>query len=562
MKQLQTVSVAGQILEGLARHGAKTFFNLPGGTSIPWHLGLLEVPLRSVPVRHEQAAVLAAYGEAFVSGKPSLACVIAGPGVLNAMTALATAQVDGMPVVLLSTVPPLRAAGLSVAQDASVYGLNIAAATRSIGVETIEILSPAAVPQLMGRALRHLRKGPVHLIVPTDVLGQHKVEFALEDWWPLSTTPRAVDDTALQQLAQMLSTACRPVLCIGGGARAANISRAWLADFSRRHGFAMVATPKAKDMLWLTNPLAAGVAGQFGSDEANAVMRAADLLVVLGSTLGESATDNFRALPSTCQLVQIDRDETVIGRNLAPVSLGVVGDVKVCLERLDRLLRECEVRARATHWNFERVEAELPRVAEGIHPLATLRALERTLPEHATVVVDIGNIMCFAHANLRLHTTQRFVSGLGLGAMSFSLTTIGIACHERTERVVCLLGDGALLQIAGDLHTIAEERLDNISLVTFNDQAWGMVLAGIENRFGASASAIARSQFNTRFEAAAAARALGFVHTYVIECEADLDTTLQKALRVPGPSLVEVKTAHTVPDVIARRNQALFGKNE
>ncbi len=477
-------TVAHALLDVLRAEGLRTVFGLPGGTVMPVYDALGDRPeLRVITTRHETAAVFAAMGHARVSPEPVLVLVTSGPGLTNTLTGLAAAAAEELPIVVVAGEVATSSVGRFALQDGSASGLDVLALTRPIARRAERVERPEHVGSVLRRALteaRGQRPGPVVLALPIDVA---RAEHGCIADAPLCRPPvLAPDSAACARAARVLARARRPFFVLGRGARGEGVADR-VTTLARHLGAGVAVTAHGKGAFPETDPHWAGVLGFGGHREALERLAAADVVLVVGSRLGDLATNAWTALPRTgCELVQIDRDAGAIGRN-HPVAVGVVGDARAALEALVGHL-PAEPRA-AT-------EAKAPAPGaittagpgHGVHPIGLLSALERAMPRDSIVTVDVGEHSAFAVHELRVEHPDRFHFFTGLGSMGSGIgAAIGIGAARPQARVVAICGDGGMAMHGGELLTCVENDLA-VTFVVFNDGRYRMVDAGLVHMFG------------------------------------------------------------------------------
>lgn len=522
---------ADVLIEVLAAAGVEVIFGLPGGPISPIHDALLgQRTIRHVTTRHESGAMFAAAGYAHATGRLGVAAVTSGPGVLNAMTGLASAHCDGLPVLLLVGEVPRKVHGRGALQDGSSHGLNIIGMTRHITKMAAELVDPSNAPLLLHRAIATAlsgRRGPVVLTLPLDitsamipparVASQVSVEFALQ--------PRAVDE-----IAALLALAARPMILAGSGCRGHG-APARLRALAETYQCPVATTPKAKGVFPEDHPLSLGVFGLGGHPSARGYAeRGLDLALIIGSSLGDVATDGWSPLlKAKRHLIQVDVDAQQIGRSYTP-SHALVAPAAAFLGAM-----------------LERRPTHVPRIIGGgvtrhklttgapdrLAPQDAIAEIQQILPRDTIYAVDSGDHFLFATHYLELAHPDSYVVMTGLGSMGQSIGgAIGLklARPERTVAAIC--GDGCFAMNGFEIATAAAEGLPVI-LFVFNDRRLGMVEHGHRAVYGRDAS------YPIAMDVGALARGLG-AEALCVQRRGDL-LALADRLRAPtGPIVVDV----------------------
>jgi len=472
--------LADVLVDILVDAGVDAVFGLPGGPIAPIHDALIDRgQIRTIITCHECDAVFAAAGYAQATGKLAVVAVTSGPGILNALTGLASAFCDGLPVLILAGEVARSRFGRGALQEGSSRALDIIGMARTITKFAAEAGEPNSVPALLRRAVATAtsgRPGPVLVTLPMDVTTsavspplialQPRLEFDLD--------PRVVDAAA-----GALSASRRGVLFVGSGARWGN-GPELVRQLAERLQLPVMTTPKAKGVFPESHPLSLGVFGWGGHPSSSEYLRGGvDVLMAVGSGLGEAATDNWSSLLAPSKhFIQIDAEARQLGRNF-PVTIGLVGTAEgVLRELLDRLPAG---RPRARSFGVERQEPGRNTLvgAEGkLAPQRALWELQQVLPASTLYSADMGEHTLFAIHHLHIDDPRGFALMMGLSSMGSGIgAAVGMKVARPDATVVSICGDGGLAMCLGDVATVAREGIP-ILIAVMNDQRYGMVEIG------------------------------------------------------------------------------------
>ncbi|MGH9889403.1 MAG: thiamine pyrophosphate-binding protein, partial [bacterium] len=480
---LTTIRGANLLIDMLAEAGVEVVFGLPGGAISPVHDALLDSKLRVVTTRHESGAMFAAAGYSRATGKLSVVAVTTGPGVLNAMTGLASAWCDGLPVLLLVGEVPRLAQGKGVLQDGSAHGLHIVDMARHITKLSAEVARPSMLPHLARRAIATAlsgRRGPVLLTLPMDVTTAQIARPRSGGGVQLASL---VDPELLDEVAGLLRDSQRPLILVGNGARSDGAPK-HLQAVAELVACPVATTPKGKGAFPESHPLALGVLGLGGHRSAQRYLEAGvDVVIAIGTSLGDLATDGFSPhLQAPWALVHVDIDSRQIGKSYAPTHAIVASASEFLAGLAERLAvrpdRQGPARAaplRALPGGVERVVLPSSRRFDRIASQDALTEIQEVLPGDTIYSIDSGEHFLFAAHYLATDLPDAFVAMTGLGSMGQSIgATIGaqLAFPERTVAAIC--GDGCFAMNAFEVATAVAERLP-IRVFVFNDQRLGMV---------------------------------------------------------------------------------------
>lgn len=488
-------TVAELLLEHLKNEGVRAVFGLPGGPLSPLFDTLYHEPsLSVVTARHEGGAAFMALGYARVSGRLGACFVTTGPGATNAITGIAAAQADSIPLLAVTAQVATSTFGRGSIQD-SYDRLDIVAMLKSVTKMSTMVCSPHNFSMTMRTAIRQAmtgRRGPVHLNLPTDLM-KKRVPCDLQlphEYRPVS---RPFDREAVKQAVDELFAARRPAILAGNGVNLAG-ARPELLELAELFSIPTATTPKAKGAFPESHPLSLRVFGTASSPWSESVLleQGTDVLFVIGSGLHESSTQGWEArLKPSGALLQLDIEPSVIGRNY-PVKVPLVGDIKTTLRELlfhaRRRIASGERPYSDGGERLARLKREAPPLldeaasrseAVPIKPQRLMRALNESLPDDAIIFLDSGSNTLWATHYLNATGRNMFVHNWGdFGAMGFGVAApIGgkVAAPERA--VVAIVGDGAFAMNGMEVATAAAHGIPVVWIV-LNDSRLNAVFHG------------------------------------------------------------------------------------
>ena len=552
----RSVTAVGLLLKYLEAEGADCIFGIPGGPLMPLYEAIFENgKIRPIIAKHEEGAAFMADGYARVSGRLGLCCTTAGPGATNALTGIACAKRDSVPVMILTAQIATSAFGKGAAQESSPLGIDIVDLYRAVTKASIMLVAPGKIADMTRRLLRTAltgRPGPVHLNLPADMM---KRPVAGDAWLPEQYRPTAelFDRRSVREAAGLLLRARRPAILAGYGV---HVGRAYkeLKNLAERLNIPVATTPRAKGVFPEDHPLSLGVFGIAGSPQADAALLSAetDLLLVVGSTLGETSTHAWDPrLAHNRSLLQIDVDPTAIGNNY-PVRVGLVGDAKrVMLEIGFELEREVQ-RMETGPDLGERLAAvrELKRThprcidAAGmddlsvpLKPQRVVAELRRALPDDAILFVDIGNVMAWAIHYFEVRRPGSFFLNMGFGSMGHGVAAaIGGKLAAPSRPVVALVGDAAFAMNGTEVHTAVENDIPVVWVVQ-NNGGHGMVHLGETMQFkGKFHTAL----FKKPIDVVQMAQALGAL-AFKAERPGDVEKFVAMGLAANRPTVIDAR---------------------
>lgn len=515
----------------LERQGIEIVSGIPGGANLPLYDALYDSAIRHVLARHEQGAGFIAQGMARVTGKAAVCLGTSGPGATNLLTAIADAKLDSIPLVAITGQVPQSLIGTDAFQEVDTYGLTLPITKHNFLVRSTEELLDV-IPEAFTIA-ESGRPGPVVVDVPKDVQSR---EIEIEQWPAPGgrTEPEPCAEHLLDQLAERLHNARRPVLYIGGGVMASDSGDLAL-DLARRMDSPIVATLMGLGAIPCDDPLFLGMLGMHAARYTNYILEEADLLVAVGARFDDRATGKAVEFCKHADIVHIDIDTSEIDK-IKKSNLSIVADagrvlrdllprMKRC-ERPDWLRRVAELRAQHPF--------EWPDTEDVLHPVNLTRLLGERLPGDAIITTDVGQHQMWAAQVYPFRSPRTLLTSGGLGTMGFGLpAAIGAALAAPGRRVACISGDGSILMNIQELATLAEHGLD-VKVVIYNNAHLGLVRQQQElfynQRFHAS-------KFEALPDFAAIAEGFGVRGWNLGDCF-DPTAMLEEALAAPGPAVI------------------------
>ena len=533
---------AQALVESLERAGAEVVFGYPGGNIVDVFDHVRTAKFRFVLGRHEQGCVHMADGYARTTGRPGVVIVTSGPGATNAITGLATANVDGIPLVLVSGQVPLSQIGTDAFQEADMTGICRAATKHSFLVKSAD-----EIPETVAEAFyiaTHGKPGAVVIDVPKNVQeektsARYPERVSLRAYHPES----AATPSQVNRLARWINDARRPVIFAGGGVIAANAAGD-VAALAAKAGIPVATTLMGTGCIGASDPHSLGMAGIYGSHAANAALAAADLVVALGVRFSDRVTERFPAGRRRAKLVHVDCDPSSIDKNIT-ADLGIVADVKDLLTTVNSRVRPCGRdgwMARVASLKAEHPFSYRPMRRGVIMPQAVVEAIDRAADARTTLVADVGQNQMWCAQYFRHSVPRRFITSGGMGTMGFALpAAIGAAIARPDCRVVAVAGDGGAQMTIEELAVAVDEDLP-IAFVVVNNGCLGMVRQMQDESFGGRHCAVEfpkRSGGRGSPDFVKLARAYGASGVRVTD-PARLDMAIAKAMRSRRTTLVEV----------------------
>ena len=541
----QQVSGGYALMDSLHRHGVRHIFGYPGGAILPIYDELHKAEargwLKHILVRHEQGGTHAADAYARATGKVGVCFGTSGPGATNLVTGIATAQMDSVPMVVITGQVPRAAIGTDAFQETDIFGITLPIVKHSWVVR-----DPRDIGRIVAEAFLIAasgRPGPVLIDVPKDV-GVEEFDYtpvepgtAIPAGFKLAPTPRP---ERIEQALELIRQARRPLLYVGGGAISSGAHEA-VQQLAERFRLPVTTTLMGKGAFDELHSLSVGMLGMHGTAYANFAVTECDLLIAAGARFDDRVTGRLDSFAPRAQVIHIDIDAAEVGKNRVP-EVPVVADVKQALEQL-LAASEGEGSAGRTEAWLERINTwkhhyplVVPAPDGEIAPQEVVTLLQELAPS-AYITTDVGQHQMWAAQFL--HTgPRRWISSAGLGTMGFGMpAAMGVQTAFPDAQVICVAGDASILMNIQELGTLSQYALP-VKVVVLNNGWQGMVRQWQESFYGERYSASEMTDGMPNFPALA--EAFG-VRGVKISERSELRERLAEALAHPGPAFIEVQ---------------------
>lgn len=533
--------VGDALFQVLIHNGVECLFCVPGAALTPVEFAADRNNVRILATKHETGAAFMAMGFAQAGRRLGVCAVTTGPSATNAVTGIAAARADSVPVMLLTGQVPTRNFGAGAFQDSSPLGeLDVTALLGHVTKRSVLLMDASQVRDITHGLVREAlagRKGPVHLSVPMN-LATETVTTSPRRPVTVHSAPPAPDETVVHAIARALTEARRPAVLAGHGVHLAEGFTA-LRQVAERFEVPVATTPKGKGAFPENHPMSLGVFGFGGPQPAESYLmdEQVDVLLVVGSSLGEYQTHNFDpALGAGRKVIQIDIEHGVIGRRY-PVDIAVVADARSALEALAKVgVAGREPIRRFWEPPAPGVERE-STPSELLSPRAAVAAMSESLPPDALFFCDIGNCMSWASECHQVREPGTYFVGLGLGSMGYAgPAAIGAKLAAPDRPVVALMGDGAFAMTGMEIHTAVVHELP-VVWVVLNNRGFAMCHTGVVTLNG---EPVPWHLYDQQLDIATIARGLG-ARAYTARTESQVRSTVTDALRAGTPAVIDVR---------------------
>ncbi|HFU0785936.1 TPA: acetolactate synthase large subunit [Streptococcus pneumoniae] len=463
------------VLETLRDLGVDTIFGYPGGAVLPFYDAIYNFKgIRHILGRHEQGCLHEAEGYAKSTGKLGVAVVTSGPGATNAITGIADAMSDSVPLLVFTGQVARAGIGKDAFQEADIVGI-----TMPITKYNYQVRETADIPRIITEAV-HIattgRPGPVVIDLPKDISAlETDFIYSPEVNLPSYQPTLEPNDMQIKKILKQLSKAKKPVLLAGGGISYAEAATE-LNEFAERYQIPVVTSLLGQGTIATSHPLFLGMGGMHGSFAANIAMTEADFMISIGSRFDDRLTGNPKTFAKNAKVAHIDIDPAEIGKIIC-ADIPVVGDAKKALQML---LAEPTVHNNTEKW-IEKVTKDKNRVRSYdkkervVQPQAVIERIGELTNGDAIVVTDVGQHQMWTAQYYPYQNERQLVTSGGLGTMGFGIpAAIGAKIANPDKEVVLFVGDGGFQMTNQELAILNIYKVP-IKVVMLNNHSLGMV---------------------------------------------------------------------------------------
>ena len=467
------------LIEALHIEGVEVVFGYPGGAVLNIYDELYKQNyFEHILTRHEQGAVHAADGFARASGKVGVAIVTSGPGFTNAVTGIATAHTDSIPMVIISGQVATGLIGTDAFQEIDAVGISRPCTKHNFLVKTVEEL-PLIIKQAFYIA-RSGRPGPVHIDIPKDITAaKAHFEYPREITMKTNKPTTKGNPRQIQKAAAAIKESKQPILYVGGGVILSNAVKQ-LRKLAEITGIPVVETLMARGAMAAHDPLLLGMVGMHGTYVANMGISEADLLITLGARFDDRVTGRLNDFARHARIIHIDIDPSSIGK-IVEVDYPIVGDLNLVLDELIAQLEGSYNRELINSWrsrlaNYNEIHPlDYNKEGEAIKPQWVITEVGKELGKNAVIVTDVGQHQMWAAQYYPFDGARKWISSGSLGTMGFGFpAALGAKKAAPELTVINFTGDGSILMNIQETMTAVANKIAVINII-LNNNYLGMV---------------------------------------------------------------------------------------
>ena len=486
------------LIQSLINEDVEYIFGYPGGAALHIYDAIFKQnKMEHILVRHEQGATHAADGYARATGKPGVVLVTSGPGATNAITGIATAFMDSIPMVVISGQVAKHLIGTDAFQETDMIGISRPIVKHSFTVESAENI-PEIVKQAFYIATSG-RPGPVVIDVPKDTTAPDKLfEFNYPNKVNIRSYSPPIDPekNQIERAVEAIISSEKPVIYAGGGAINSNASSE-LIKLNEILDFPVTNTLMGLGVYPATDPRFLGMLGMHGTYQANMAMHNADLIIAIGARFDDRITNTPKLFAPNAKIIHFDVDHSSVSK-IIEANIAVFGQVK---NSLNEIIKLCELKKEMI--NTKKISSWKNQIKEWkkshglnhdmyledsddspIMPQAVVQHVYNITEGKAFVTSDVGQHQMFAAQYYHFDEPRKWINSGGLGTMGFGLpSAMGVKLAFPNDEVVCITGEGSIQMCIQELSTCTQYNLP-IKIININNEALGMVKQWQDMNYG------------------------------------------------------------------------------
>ncbi|CAL4320208.1 biosynthetic-type acetolactate synthase large subunit [Buchnera aphidicola] len=482
---MKIFSGAEIVVKSLIDQGVKHIFGYPGGAVLEIYdaLNLMKKKIKHILVRHEQAAAHMADGYARSTGKVGVVLVTSGPGATNAITGIATAYMDSIPIIILSGQVESKLIGYDAFQECNMLGISQPIVKHSFLVQKTK-----EIPHIIKKSFliaSNGRPGPVVIDLPKDILSSQKKEPYIHPKnikIKLYNKIKKINKEIIKKITKKIIKAHKPIIYIGGGIIHSNSSQE-LRLFAEKLNIPVTSSLMALGGFPGNHKQNLGMIGMHGKYAANMSMHYSDLIFALGVRFDDRTTNNIKKYCPFSTIIQIDIDPTSISKTIK-ANIKIIGDIKKILKKMIKYLQTIKKKfssKRLKKW-WKKINTwkqfnciEIQNTPKKIKPQQVIKVLSKLTSGKFYITSDVGQHQMFTALHYTFEKPRQWINSGGLGTMGFGLpAALGVKIALPKKNVICITGDGSIQMNIQELSTAMQYKIP-ILILNLNNNSLGMV---------------------------------------------------------------------------------------
>ncbi|WP_343190441.1 biosynthetic-type acetolactate synthase large subunit [Buchnera aphidicola (Mollitrichosiphum nigrofasciatum)] len=479
---MKMLSGSEMVIKSLIKNKVQYIFGYPGGAVLDIYDALYTIGgIKHILVRHEQAATHMADGYARATGKIGVVLVTSGPGATNAITGIATAYMDSIPMIIISGQVDSALIGYDAFQECDMIGIS-----RPIVKHSFLVKKTEDIPKIFKKAFwiaNTGRPGPVVIDLPKDILNiRNKKEYL----YPKKILIRSYNPTQkfkttkkIKKILKTLFLANQPIIYIGGGVVNSNSSKEILY-LAEKLNLPVTTTLMALGAFPGSHPQCLAMLGMHGTYEANMSMHNSDLIFAIGVRFDDRTTNNLEKYCPKAKIIHIDIDPTSISKTVN-ADLYIIGDAKKILTKICNILKLIKKKKKLNNWWYQikkwkdKKSLNFIQNKKKIKPQSVIQCIYKLTKGKAYITSDVGQHQMFTALYYIFNKPRRWINSGGLGTMGFGLpAALGVKLAFPKKTVICITGDGSIQMNIQELATAMQYKIP-ILILNLNNYALGMV---------------------------------------------------------------------------------------